>query len=72
MKTYVVQIQFSHESFGGYEHNDGSEQFEVTARNEKSARTKALKQARQQRRGYESRIISTYLVDSPNGFVNAE
>ncbi len=46
MKKFNVTVQYSHESFGGYTHRDGSEIFLVEARNHDSARKKALKIAR--------------------------
>lgn len=60
MKTFIVKIQRSHESFGGYDHIDGTEQYEVKASNDKTARNKALKQARKSGGGYEHRVIGIF------------
>ena len=44
MKTYIVCANLTHESFGGYTHNDGSRQVEIKASSKKSAINKARKQ----------------------------
>lgn len=46
MKTYFVTIKFSHESFGGFDHNDGQKDYTVRARDRESAKKKALTLAR--------------------------
>ena len=45
-KPYFVTIEFSHESFGGYEHKDGRKDYTVRALNRESAKKKALILAR--------------------------
>lgn len=52
MKDYIVTIKYSHESFNGYDHNDGTKDFEVKAINRKVAGKKALKLAQKEGGGY--------------------
>jgi len=59
MKDYIVTVAYSHESFGGYDHNDGEEDFEVKAMNDDVAKRKALALARKDCGGYEVRTIYT-------------
>lgn len=61
MKDYIVTVNFSHESYGGYDHNDGDEEFHVRARNEKSAKTKALIAAYDRGGGYHREVKSVRL-----------
>lgn len=58
MKTFVVTVSFSHEPFGGYDHNDGSKEYTVCARNADSAKKKALVLAKKEGGGYERRVSS--------------
>ncbi len=57
MKQFHVKIQYSHESYGGFDHKDGIEGFLVKARDEKSARKKALAEADKKNPSYEKKII---------------
>ena len=59
MKDYIVTVAYSHESFGGYDHNDGEEDFEVKAMNDDVAKRKALDLARKDGGGYDAR--ATYV-----------
>lgn len=43
MNEYKVIVELGHESYGGYYHSDGREEFYVKARNTDSAKTKAKK-----------------------------
>ena len=56
LKTYIVTIALSHESFGGYDHNDGEETFEVKAINCEVAGRKGLALARKDGGGYETKL----------------
>lgn len=58
MKNYIVKINYSHESFNGYNHNDGDKDFKVSAKNYESAQTKALSLAKKEGGGYEKRVKS--------------
>ena len=62
MKNFIVEIEFSHESFGGYDHKDGTRQYEVKAKTADSARNKALKLARKGAGAYDTRVISVFRV----------
>lgn len=55
LKTYIVTIGLSHESFGGYDHNDGEEKIEVKALNVTSAGKKGLAISRKDCGGYSIR-----------------
>ena len=57
MKKFIVTIELSHESFGGYDHKDGTETYEVDARNEASARKKAMKLSKNKGGGYSRQIV---------------
>jgi len=58
MKTFIVTIQLSHESYNGYDHKDGHLNYEVKARNADSARNKAKKLAKKTAPQYERDVIS--------------
>lgn len=65
MKDYRVRITISHESFNGYTHHDREVVYKVRARSGDSARNKALKLAQKDNKGYELRVTSTMLCDTP-------
>jgi hypothetical protein len=58
MKTYIITATLSHESFGGYTHNDGHHQIEVKASSKQSAKNKAYKKFAP----YEALINGVYTV----------
>jgi hypothetical protein len=43
MKKYSVKFHTYHESYNGYDHSDGWKEYTVEARNDESAKKKALK-----------------------------
>lgn len=61
-KRYVVVLEMSHESFGGYDHKDGTCTINVEARSPKEAGDKAVTKARQGGGGYAYEVISTSLL----------
>lgn len=62
MKNFTVKINYSHESYNGYDHNDGDKEFTVSARNATSAEKKALKLAHEKGSPYEKRVVSVFLT----------
>lgn len=52
MKTYVVEVEWFRESFGGYDHRDGTETLKIQARNDDSAEKKARKQLNKDSEGW--------------------
>jgi len=65
MKNYIVNIQFSHESFGGYDHIDGVSGYTVWSRNEESAKKKAMKIAKSEGGGYHREVKSVFEHPAP-------
>jgi hypothetical protein len=45
LKTYIVTVSLSHESYNGYDHNDGNEKYEVQAINKEVAGRKGREMA---------------------------
>ena len=56
LKTYKVIVAISHESFGGYDHNDGTEEHTVKASNSEVVGRKALKIAESDGGGYSYKV----------------
>jgi hypothetical protein len=69
LKTYIVTVNCFHESFGGYDHNDGDEKFTVSALNRESAGKKALKAAYAQGGGYSYRLKEIQNEDNEDDWV---
>lgn len=66
MKEYLVTVNLSHESFNGYEHNDGNVEYIVRAKNKSSAENKVEKFYKKEGGGYYKRIIDCYeRIDGP-------
>ncbi len=60
-KLFVVEVQLWHESFGGYDHKDGTKTYQVFAINEESAKKKVLKESQKNRCGWTT-IISVHQI----------
>ena len=66
MKKYKVTITLSHESFGGYDHNDGEKEYFVEARNWSSARKKVFKIIDKEKGGYEHTLKEIENIEDEN------
>lgn len=58
MKTFKVTVAFSHESFGGYNHKDGTSDYFVQAKNSKSAKNKVKKYLSRNAPNYQKDFVS--------------
>ncbi len=61
-KNFIVKVERSHESYNGYDHIDDISDYKVKARDEKSARKKALTVARSSGGGYSYRTLGCELI----------
>lgn len=60
MKEFLVTVNISHESFNGYDHNDGNVEYIVRAKNTSSAENKVKKHFKKEGGGYYRRITDCY------------
>ena len=69
IKTYDVTIAISHESYGGYDHNDGTETHRVKAINRDVAAKKGLRKAEEDSGGYSLRVKEVQNINDEDDWV---